>query len=93
MVNSNRKDNRKNEIIDAALKVFSEKDYQDATISEITKLVGISEATMYEYFGSKEDLLFAIPGKITRRPLNSSNKFFHLSGAPRARSRQSYRTI
>jgi len=65
MANSNRKDNRKNEIIDAALKVFSEKEYQDATISEITKLVGISEATMYEYFGSKEDLLFAIPGKIT----------------------------
>jgi len=65
MVNSNRKDNRKNEIIDAALKVFSEKDYQDATISEITKLVGISEATMYEYFSSKEALLFAIPGKIT----------------------------
>ena len=45
--------------------MFSEKEYQDATISEITKLVGISEATMYEYFGSKEDLLFAIPGKIT----------------------------
>ena len=65
MANSNRKDNRKNEIIDAALKVFSEKEYQDATISEITKLVGISEATLYEYFGSKEDLLFAIPGKIT----------------------------
>jgi TetR/AcrR family transcriptional regulator, fatty acid metabolism regulator protein len=65
MATSNRKDNRKNEIIDAALKVFSEKEYQDATISEITKKVGISEATMYEYFGSKEDLLFAIPGKIT----------------------------
>ena len=70
MANSNRKDNRKNEIIDAALKVFSEKEYQDATISEITKLVGISEATMYEYFSSKEDLLFAIPGKITAEAID-----------------------
>ncbi|MBN1532789.1 MAG: TetR/AcrR family transcriptional regulator [Spirochaetes bacterium] len=60
-----KKDSRRNEIIDAALQVFSRKDYQDATISEITKLAGISEATLYEYFEGKEDLLFAIPGKIT----------------------------
>ncbi len=60
-----KKDSRRNEIIDAALKVFSRKEYQDATISEITKLAGISEATLYEYFEGKEDLLFAIPGKIT----------------------------
>jgi len=60
-----KKDSRRNEIIDAALKVFSQKEYQDATISEITKLAGISEATLYEYFEGKEDLLFAIPGKIT----------------------------
>ena len=60
---------RKNEIIEAALNVISEKDYQEATISEITKKVGISEATMYEYFRSKEDLFFAIPDKITSEAL------------------------
>jgi TetR/AcrR family transcriptional regulator, fatty acid metabolism regulator protein len=65
MAIKNKKDSRRNEIIDAALQVFSRKEYQDATISEITRLAGISEATLYEYFDSKEDLLFAIPGKIT----------------------------
>jgi TetR/AcrR family transcriptional regulator, fatty acid metabolism regulator protein len=65
----NKKDSRKNEIIDAALQVFSQKGYMDATISEITKLAGISEATMYEYFDSKDDLLFAVPGKITEEAI------------------------
>lgn len=54
-------------IIDAALKVFGEKGYYNATISEIARAAGVSEATIYEYFGSKEDLLFAIPGEITRQ--------------------------
>lgn len=54
-------------IIDAALRVFGEKGYYNATISEIARAAGVSEATIYEYFGSKEDLLFAIPGEITRQ--------------------------
>ena len=54
-------------IIEAALKVFGEKGYYNATISEIARTAGVSEATIYEYFGSKEDLLFAIPKEITTR--------------------------
>lgn len=53
-------------IIDAALKVFGEKGFYNATISEIARRARVSEATIYEYFGSKEDLLFAIPEEITR---------------------------
>lgn len=57
------------QIIDAALKVFGEKGYYDATISEIARKAKVSEATVYEYFGSKEGLLFAIPEEITRNAL------------------------
>ncbi|MDI6874337.1 MAG: TetR/AcrR family transcriptional regulator [Actinomycetota bacterium] len=57
-------------IINAALKVFGEKGYYNATISEIARTAGVSEATIYEYFGSKEDLLFAIPGEITRQAVD-----------------------
>ncbi|HPL10066.1 MAG: TetR/AcrR family transcriptional regulator [Smithellaceae bacterium] len=56
---------RKNRIMDAALRIFAEKSFQEATISEISKEAGVSEATIYEYFGTKEDLLFAIPEKIS----------------------------
>jgi TetR/AcrR family transcriptional regulator, fatty acid metabolism regulator protein len=57
-------------IIAAALEVFGEKGFYNATIAEIAKAAGVSEATIYEYFGSKEDLLFAIPGEITSRAVD-----------------------
>jgi len=63
---------RKDRIMEAALRIFAEKNFQEATISEISKESGVSEATIYEYFGTKEDLLFAIPEKITNDTLAES---------------------
>jgi len=63
---------RKDRIMDAALRIFAEKTFQDATISEISKESGVSEATIYEYFGTKEDLLFAIPEKISNDTFEES---------------------
>lgn len=65
MVDHVRAKTRKDRIMDAALRIFAEKSFQEATISEISKEAGVSEATIYEYFGTKEDLLFAIPEKIS----------------------------
>jgi TetR/AcrR family transcriptional regulator, fatty acid metabolism regulator protein len=53
-------------ILDAALEVFAEKGFHNATIAEIARKAHVSEATVYEYCGSKEDLLFSIPEEITR---------------------------
>ncbi len=57
---------RKDRIMEAALRIFAEKGFQNTTIAAISKASGVSEATIYEYFGTKEDLLFAIPEKISR---------------------------
>jgi TetR/AcrR family fatty acid metabolism transcriptional regulator len=56
---------RKDRIMEAALHVFADKGFQNATIAEVSKEAGVSEATIYEYFGTKEDLLIAIPEKIS----------------------------
>lgn len=48
-------------IIRAATEVFAEHGYQKATISEISRLAGLSEAGIYEYFQGKEDLMLTIP--------------------------------
>lgn len=56
---------RRNKIIEAALVIFAEKGFQDATISEISKAANVSEATVYEYFKTKEELMFAIPEDIS----------------------------
>ena len=36
-------------------------------MSEIAKEAGLSEPTIYEYFSSKEEILFAIPGQTAMR--------------------------
>ena len=72
MTNHVKTKSRKDRIMDAALRIFAEKTFQDATISEISKEAGVSEATIYEYFGTKEDLLFAIPEKISNDTLKES---------------------
>lgn len=58
---------RRDQIIKAAKKVFAEKGYHEATISEIAREAGISEPTIYEYFPSKEEILFTIPGDTAAR--------------------------
>jgi len=72
MADHARKKTRKDRIMEAALRIFAEKSFQDATISEISKEAGVSEATIYEYFGTKEDLLFAIPEKISNDTFDAS---------------------
>jgi AcrR family transcriptional regulator len=50
----------KEAIIDAALKLFSEKGYLGATTREISREAGISEVTLFRYFPTKEKLLEAV---------------------------------
>ncbi len=47
-------------ILIAAEKVFSKKGFNKATIAEISKLAHVAEGTVYEYFETKEDLLFSV---------------------------------
>jgi len=65
MADHSRTKTRKDRIMEAALRIFAEKGFQNTTITEISKEAGVSEATIYEYFGTKEDLLFSIPEKIS----------------------------
>ena len=74
MADHSRAKTRKDRIMDAALRIFAEKGFQNATITEISKEAGVSEATIYEYFGTKEDLLFAIPEKISKETSDATSK-------------------
>ncbi|MBP7738227.1 MAG: TetR/AcrR family transcriptional regulator [Spirochaetes bacterium] len=56
-----KKETRREQIIKAAEEVFSKKDFVSSTISDVAKQAGVSDATIYEYFASKEELLFSIP--------------------------------
>lgn len=50
------KEQRKNEIIKAAIKVFGEYGFYKGKVEEIAKQAGIGKGTIYEYFSSKKDI-------------------------------------
>jgi AcrR family transcriptional regulator len=56
---------RKNEILDAAGRLFSTKGYDKCTVNDILNAVGIAKGTFYYYFKSKEEVLDAIIDRVT----------------------------
>jgi len=62
-----RQEERKKQILTAAVRIFAQKGFYQATVAEIAREAGVSEATIYEYFPTKEELLFTIPMDYTRQ--------------------------
>lgn len=53
---------RRRSIMGVASEVFGRKGYGGATISEIAEKAGIAQASIYQYFKSKEELLVSVLG-------------------------------
>lgn len=58
---------RRNEILDAAEKLFSEKGFDGTSTNDILDEVGIARGTLYYHFKSKEDILDAMIERMTGR--------------------------
>ena len=50
-------DERRNEILDAALRLFFSQSYSEVSVATLIDEVGIAKGTFYHYFRSKEELL------------------------------------
>jgi AcrR family transcriptional regulator len=86
---------RKQQIIEASLKIISEKGLGSLTTAEIAKEIGISEATIFRHFNSKKEImeetskfiqrtLLDGAGRIQNKPLHPLEKLkemtkFHLN--------------
>ena len=57
---------RRRTIIDAAAKVFVEKGYASASISQIAAAAGVSDGLIYRYFDDKRALLDIVLSGILR---------------------------
>jgi len=53
-------EDRRRQILDAALTVFSNKGYGEATVPEIAREAGVAVGTIYNYYQGKRDLLVSI---------------------------------
>ena len=62
-----RKNDRRNSILQSAVKIFTQKGYNQTTVKDIVEDAGVSIGTFYLYFKSKEDIfetLFDIVAQI-----------------------------
>jgi len=54
------KEQRRNDIISAAQKLFASKGYENVSMDDIANEIKLGKATLYRYFKSKESLYFAV---------------------------------
>lgn len=56
--------NTKEKILTSALELFSVRGYEDTSVADIAKAVGIKAPSLYKHFGSKQEIFAAILRKI-----------------------------
>jgi AcrR family transcriptional regulator len=58
------RERQRRRILDAASKLFDERGIDRVTMAEITGASGVQPSTMYQYFSSKDDIVWAILGAV-----------------------------
>ena len=78
------KENRKELIIQEALKLFSEKGFAAVSMRDLAESVGISVSTIYHYYASKQDLAQDMIARANELTAKARDSFFRiLSGTER----------
>ena len=54
------KQEKKERIIEAAVKVFAQKGFYTANVKDVAKAAGVADGTIYLYFKNKDDLLISL---------------------------------
>ncbi len=76
---------RKNEILDAALEVFSELGLQGASVDDVVERSGLSKGTLYWYFKSKDTLISVLMKRFFAQELGKVRELQRGPGTVRER--------
>jgi len=71
---------RRGQILRAAVKLFSDEGYYTTTISQIAREAGVSTGLIYQYFGDKDDILFFRSSWCLRPTRRKSRRALKASG-------------
>jgi AcrR family transcriptional regulator len=71
---------RRRELLEAAIRVFARRGVADATIGDITTEAGVGKGTFYLHFASKEELLAAIRSGFVDEIVAHASPFFERVG-------------
>ncbi len=80
-----RTEQREADIIEAAIYLFAEDGFHSASTRKIAARAGVSEGTLFNYFGSKNELMRAILDRIYRELTENANRILreHLDSRER----------
>lgn len=51
---------RKKEILEAAMKLFSNQGFRNTTMDDIASAISLARTTLYDYYKSKDEILYAL---------------------------------
>ena len=75
-------DERRGEILTAALAVFAELGYRPATLNDVADRVGVTKGCLYHYFESKEQLLVALLRERVASAVQAEEELVATAGGP-----------
>jgi AcrR family transcriptional regulator/predicted DNA-binding transcriptional regulator AlpA len=70
----NHRERRKQDIIEAAIRVFATKGYYRTHVQDITKTAGIAKGTFYLYFQNKRDIFIEVVDEVIRKMMSEGNE-------------------
>jgi AcrR family transcriptional regulator len=75
-----RPEERREDLLDAAARVFARKSIAQTTVSDITESAGVAKGTFYLYFDSKEHLLGALKQRFADQMLERAASLYERVG-------------
>ncbi len=79
---------RRNEIVDAAAKLFAELGYHATGTAELCKATGLGKSSLYYHVESKENLLFLIHSRVMQEVAPKAEQFAASTESPTQRLRE-----
>jgi AcrR family transcriptional regulator len=76
-----RYDRRQQEVVAAGAKLFAQRGYDQTSVPDLARALGLATGSLYHYFGSKEQLLIAICDELMD-PLLARARELVAEGAP-----------
>jgi TetR/AcrR family fatty acid metabolism transcriptional regulator len=78
-----RTDDKRQRILDAAVRVFARKGYFASRVSDVAKAAGIADGTIYLYFRNKDDVLVSLFDEIMSEHVEAGRReIAAIEGAP-----------
>ena len=81
-------DQRRKQIVEGALKIFTVKGFHQTTVREIAEAAGVTMGTLYNYVRSKEDILYIVYDYMTTILTDSLRTILKHSNDPKMNVRE-----